>query len=113
MAPARAVTVGVDVGTTSVKALAVDAEGVVVARSRVPHSVMAPEPDILRHDAKRAWRDGPRKAFTLVTEQLAGLGAHRLAGVAVASMVPSLTAVSARGVPLVPGLLSGDRAGRA
>ena len=56
---ARPVTVGVDVGTTSVKALAVDEDGTVVARSRVPHSVVAPEPDILRHDAKRAWRAGP------------------------------------------------------
>ena len=57
-APAQAVTVGVDVGTTSVKALAVNEDGKVIARSRVPHSVMAPEPDILRHDAKRAWRPG-------------------------------------------------------
>jgi len=109
--PARAVTVGVDVGTTSVKALAVDENGNVIARSRVPHSVVAPEPDILRHDAKRAWRSGPRKAFAGVTAQLAEEG-QRLAGVAVASMVPSLTAVSSRGVPLLPGLLYGDREGR-
>ncbi len=109
--PAQDVTVGVDVGTTSVKALAVDEEGKVIARSRVPHSVMAPEPDILRHDAKRAWRAGPRKAFEQVTQRLTGEG-HRLAGVAVASMVPSLTAVSSRGVPLLPGLLYGDREGR-
>ena len=33
----------------------------------LPHSVVAPEPDILRHDAKRAWRSGPRKAFEQVT----------------------------------------------
>ena len=105
------VTVGVDVGTTSVKALAVDEEGKVIARSRVPHSVLAPEPDILRHDARRAWRAGPRKAFEQVTERLTGEG-HRLAGVAVASMVPSLTAVSSRGVPVLPGLLYGDREGR-
>ena len=110
-APAQAVTVGVDVGTTSVKALAVNEDGKVIARSRVPHSVMAPEPDILRHDAKRAWRVGPRKAFGQVSEQLSAEG-HRLAGVAVASMVPSLTAVSSRGVPLLPGLLYGDREGR-
>ena len=108
---ARAVTVGVDVGTTSVKALAVDDEGAVVARSRVAHSVVAPEPDILRHDAKRAWRSGPRRAFGQVTEQLSG-GPHRLAGVAVASMVPSLTAVNRQGVPQLPGLLYGDREGR-
>jgi xylulokinase len=109
---ARVVTVGVDVGTTSVKALAVDEDGTVIARSRVPHNVVAPEPDILRHDAKRAWRAGPRKAFEAVTEQLSGEGGHRLAGVAVASMVPSLTAVSRQGVPVLPGLLYGDREGR-
>jgi len=108
---ARAVTVGVDVGTTSVKALAVDDEGTVVARSRVAHSVVAPEPDILRHDAKRAWRSGPRRAFDQVTAQLSD-GPHRLAGVAVASMVPSLTAVNRQGVPQLPGLLYGDREGR-
>ena len=110
--PRDAVTVGVDVGTTSVKALAVDQDGAVVARSRVPHSVVAPEPDILRHDARRAWRAGPRRAFEQVTAQLAASGGHPVAGVAVASMVPSLTAVSRQGVPLLPGLLYGDREGR-
>ena len=109
---ARAVTVGVDVGTTSVKALAVDEEGTVVARSRVGHSVLAPEPDILRHDARRAWRSGPRRAFDQVTAQLGDGTASRLAGVAVASMVPSLTAVNRQGVPQLPGLLYGDREGR-
>src|ERR1700733_16078666 len=109
--PGQPVTVGVDVGTTSVKALAVDENGQVVARSRVPHSVVAPEPDILRHDAKRAWRSGPRKAFEQVTAQLEAEG-NSLAGVAVASMVPSLTAVGRQGVPLLPGLLYGDREGR-
>ena len=107
----RPVTVGVDVGTTSVKALAVDEDGQVVARARVPHSVVAPEPDILRHDAKRAWHAGPRKAFEQVTAQLDADGST-LAGVAVASMVPSLTAVNRRGVPVLPGLLYGDREGR-
>jgi xylulokinase len=103
------VTVGVDIGTTSVKALAVDADGSVLARSRVPHAVMAPEPDILRHDARRAWRVGPRKAYAEVTAQL---GEEEVAGVAVASMVPSLTAVNRNGVPVLPGLLYGDYEGR-
>ncbi len=103
------ITVGVDIGTTSVKALAVEADGTVLARSRVPHGVVAPEPDILRHDAKKAWRNGPRKAYAEVTAQLGG---SEIAGVAVASMVPSLTAVNSRGVPVLPGLLYGDREGR-
>ncbi len=103
------VTVGVDIGTTSVKALAVDGDGSVLARSRVPHAVMAPEPDVLRHDAKRAWRAGPRKAYAEVT---AALGDEEVAGVAVAAMVPSLTAVNRSGVPVLPGLLYGDHEGR-
>ena len=96
------VTVGVDIGTTSVKALAVDEKGQVVARSRVPHSIVAPEPDVLRHDAKKAWRAGPRKAFEQVTAQLEAEG-NSLAGVAVASMVPSMTAVGRQGVPVAAG----------
>ncbi len=107
-----AITVGVDIGTTSVKALAVDEDGNVVAHSRVPHTVLCPEPDVLRHDARRAWRMGPRKAYADVVKQVAGAGLGDVAGVAVASMVPSLTAVNRAGVPQLPGLLYGDVEGR-
>jgi xylulokinase len=106
------VTVGVDIGTTSVKALAVDGDGQVVARSRVPHRVLAPEPDQLRHDARRAWRAGPKKAYSDLLGQLNVSGRRDVAGVTVASMVPSLTAVDRRGVPVLPGLLYGDIEGR-
>jgi xylulokinase len=106
------VTVGVDIGTTSVKALAVDEDGQVVARSRVPHKVLAPGPDQLRHDARRAWRAGPVKAYAELTDQLAASGNGEVAGLTVAAMVPSLTAVNRRGVPVLPGLLYGDIEGR-
>jgi xylulokinase len=105
---AGGVTVGVDVGTTSVKALAVDREGRVVARARVPHQILTPRPDLLEHDARRAWRQGPRRAFGAVTAEVGG----PVAGVAVASMVPSLTAVDRRGIPRLPGILYGDARGR-
>lgn len=101
------VTVGVDVGTTSVKALAVDGQGRVVARARVPHRILAPLPDHLEHDARRAWRQGPRRAFAAMVAEVGG----PVAGVAAASMVPSLTAVDRRGVPRLPGLLYGDARG--
>ena len=107
-----AITIGVDIGTTSVKALAVDGDGAVVARSRVAHKVLAPEPDILRHDARRAWHAGPKKAYAELVEQLAASGDSDISGVAVASMVPSMTAVNRTGVPTLPGLLYGDREGR-
>lgn len=101
-------TIGVDVGTTSVKAVAVDARGTVVARTRVPHRVGTPTVDLLEHDAARAWRRGPRRAFAAVSSELEGPAA----AVVVTSMVPSMTAVDRRGIPKLPGLLYGDaRAG--
>jgi xylulokinase len=105
------VTVGVDIGTTSVKALAVDQEGQVVGRARVAHPVVAGGADQLEHDARRAWRRGPRRAYAQLVEALAAEG-RSVAGVTVCSMVPSLTAVDRRGVPLTPGLLYGDGRGR-
>ena len=102
------VTVGVDIGTTSVKALAVDGDGQVVATARVPHKIFTPAADMLEHDARRAWHAGPRRAYSAVTANLSA----PVAGVTVAAMVPSLTAVDRRGIPVIPGLLYGDVRGR-
>lgn len=95
------VTVGLDIGTTSIKAVAVDGAGEVLGRVRIPHQVRFPEPHLMEHDAARAWRLGPRRA-------LAALRSHRPVAVAVAAMVPSLTAVDRQGRPRSPGLLYGD-----
>jgi xylulokinase len=99
------VTVGIDIGTSSVKAVAADADGTVVASARVPHTFSVPAPLRFEHDARRAWFDGPRAAFD-------ALGAVDAVGVSVAAMVPSLTAVDANGNPCAPGLLYGDERGR-
>jgi len=99
------VTVGIDIGTSSVKAIAADGDGNVVARARVPHPVVVPAPERFEHDATAAWRDGPRRA-------LAELGDLDVRGVSVAAMVPSLAAVDDHGTPLTPGLLYGDERGR-
>jgi xylulokinase len=101
------VTVGIDIGTTAVKAIAADETGAVLARARIPHRLMTPAPDQLEHDAGQAWRRGPMRAFAQVAE-----GIDELAGVCVTSMVPSLAAVDRRGIPRSPGLLYGDARGR-
>jgi xylulokinase len=102
---AKELTIGIDIGTTAVKAVAADEHGRVVARTRIPHQLRVPAPDRLEHDADEAWRRGPLAA-------LAGLGEHHAAAVAVTAMVPSLTAVDDVGRPLTPGLLYGDGRGR-
>ena len=90
MSDARPVTVGIDLGTSSVKAIAADDAGAVVARARVPHSFRVPSPGRFEHDASAAWRAGPRAALTAIETEVAR---DRIRGVSVAAMVPSLTAV--------------------
>jgi xylulokinase len=99
------ITVGIDIGTTSVKALAVDGDGRVVARARVEHPVYSPAPDLFEHDADKAWRRNVRAAFRRVSEGV------DVRAVNVAAMVPSLCAVDRRGRPITPGLLYGDARG--
>ncbi len=105
------VTVGIDIGTTSVKALAVDADGRVVARSRVPHELLASHAGELAHRADRAWRDGVLAALAAVVDAAAAGAALEVRGVQVAAMVPSLCAVDEQGTPISPGLLYGDARG--
>ncbi len=102
---ARDLTIGVDVGTTSVKGVLVDNAGNVRASVRIPHRVAFPAPDRIEHDARKAWRQAPRRV-------LARLGTSEVRGIGVTGMGPSLTAVNRNGVPQGPGLLYGDARGR-
>lgn len=99
------VTVGIDIGTGSVKAVAADGDGNVVASARVRHRIVADRPDRLEHVVDRAWRANVRRAWRTVAE------GHRVHAVDVAAMVPSLAAVDERGRGLTPGLLYGDARG--
>ena len=101
-------TMGIDIGTTSVKGVVADDDGTVVARVRVPHALHITAPDRMEHDAGQAWRRGPRRAFAKLS-QLAGAAPR---AVAISAMVPSLTSVDRRGRPLTSGLLYGDARGR-
>ena len=100
------VTIGIDIGTTSVKAVAVDGDGTILARARVPHLLMASDAGELAHDAAEAWFEGVRAALAAVA-----LPEFDVAAVNVAAMVPSMCAVDADGRPISPGLLYGDARG--
>ena len=104
--PTSDLTVGIDIGTTSVKAVAADGAGTVVRRARVIHRVHAPSPDVFEHDAGKVWRDGVLDAWGKVSEGL------DIAAVTVSAMVPSLCGVDPEGRPVTPGLLYGDARGR-
>lgn len=101
----ESVTVGIDIGTTSVKAVAARENGEVMASARIPHACRSPTAGRLEHDAGAAWVDGVKSAWSQVA------AGRQVAGACVAAMVPSLAAVDADGVPLSPGLLYGDERG--
>ena len=108
MSEARAagqVTLGIDIGTTSVKAVAADEDGNVVARARVPHEVHSRVAGEFEHEVNEAWRAGVVAALAQVGEGL------EVAAVNVSAMVPSLGAVDADGHGVGPGLLYGDHRG--
>jgi len=109
---ASEVTVGIDIGTTSVKAVAADGDGRVLARSRVTRPLFARHAGELAHDARSSWRDGVIEALgrVLAGPDPAG-GSLDVRGVNVAAMVPSLCAVDDDGVPVSDGLLYGDARG--
>jgi xylulokinase len=101
------VTVGIDIGTTSVKAVAAGDDGEVLASTRVPHEICTPFPGAFEHDVDDAWRAGVVEALGEVA------GDWDIAAVNVAAMVPSLAAVDADGLAAGPGLLYGDARGAA
>ena len=103
------VTVGIDIGTTSVKAVAADGEGDVVARTRIPHRVVSPDPGRFEHDPQAAWIHGVLRAWD---EVRAGATSRPVAAVTVSAMVPSMCGVDSAGTPITPGLLYGDARGR-
>ena len=96
-------TIGIDIGTTSVKAVAADGDGTVLARARVPHEVGSPIPGGFEHDIDVAWRANVVEALSQVSAAV-----DYVAAVNVAAMVPSLGAVRGDGTAAGPGLLYGD-----
>jgi xylulokinase len=108
---ASEVTVGIDIGTTSVKAVAADGDGRVLARSRVARPLLARHAGELAHDARSSWRHGVIEALGQVLAGGGAAGSLDVRGVTVAAMVPSLCAVDDDGIPVSDGLLYGDARG--
>lgn len=94
---------GIDVGTSSSKAVVAGADGAVVATVERPHETSLPRPGWVEHDAETVW-------WADVVALLRELGApllDRLAGVCVSGIGPCLLPLDADGTPLRPAILYG------
>ncbi len=100
---------GIDVGTSSAKAVLVAADGRVVARASRANATSSPRPGWFEQDADEVWWRG---VCELVAELLPA-GGSRVAAIGLSGLGPCVLAADKSGTPLRPAILYGidSRAG--
>jgi xylulokinase len=99
-------TVGIDVGTSSTKAVAVATDGTIVASRVVLHQVDNPRPGWFQQDAEAVWWE---EAAAVLRQLMADPSVHGrpVRGLAVSGMGPCVVLADAESRPLGPGILYG------
>jgi xylulokinase len=95
------VAVGLDVGTSGVKALAVSAAGEVLARAEAGYGLSTPRPGWAEQDPADWWR--------ATEEALAALGVDEVAGIGLSGQMHGLVALDAAGEVIRPAILWNDQ----
>jgi xylulokinase len=92
--------IGLDVGTTAVKALAVDEGGEVLARSEVPYPLSTPRPGWAEQNPEDWWR--------ATQEALAELDVAEVAGIGLSGQMHGLVALDSADEVIRPAILWND-----
>ena len=92
--------IGLDIGTTAVKALAVDETGAVVARAESGYPLATPRPGWAEQDPADWWRATERA--------LAALDVREVAGIGLSGQMHGLVALDAAGAVIRPAILWND-----
>jgi xylulokinase len=95
------VAVGLDVGTSGVKALAVSEDGEIVGRAEVEYGLSTPQPGWAEQDPEDWWRG--------TQEALEQLGADDVAGIGLSGQMHGLVALDADEQVLRPAILWNDQ----
>lgn len=95
---------GVDVGTSSSKAVLVDETGTLLASATRPHALSSPRPGWFEHDPEGVWWND---CATLIREVLAGARAGDVRAVCLSGIGPCALVADAAGKPLRPAILYG------
>lgn len=103
-------TLGIDIGTYSSKAVLVDQMGSVIAEAQTPHEMSVPKPGYAEHDAEELWYNDMVVLCGMIlsqAEQRHGISASRISAVAVSAIAPCVLPVDRKGKPLRPAILYG------
>src|SRR5579875_1958752 len=95
---------GIDVGTTALKALALEREQCIVAQVELPHELRSPHPGWAEEDPQRWWTtccEACRRLLQVVP-------ARAIEAIGVSGMVPALLLLDASGTPLRPSIQQND-----
>ncbi|TAK02167.1 MAG: hypothetical protein EPO36_03040 [Chloroflexota bacterium] len=99
---------GVDLGSSSAKAVLVTDDGTILARAAVPQHVSRPAPDAAEQ-APEGWWTALRELVAATLGTLPEASRGRLAAVSISGHYPTLLLADGRGDPLAPAMLYGDR----
>ena len=103
--PGGGVTIGLDLGTSGLKAVALDASGEVIADVAAAYPLMTPRPGWTEQDPN-AWWEATAGALRELTDRV---GAERVEAVAPAGQMHGLVALDGDGRPVRPALLWNDQ----
>lgn len=98
--------IGLDIGTSSAKAIAFDLKGKVVAENSIGYPILSPHPSYFEQDPEVIFQ-AVVKSVASVASQLSALG-YQLKGISFSSAMHSLMAVDAKGHPMTNCLIWAD-----
>lgn len=102
----RPILLGVDIGTSAIKGLAVDVDGQVLASLRRAHTIDEPLPGWAEMDSEVVWWQGTCAVLRDLARAL-GPQVTRVAGIGLCSIGASFVPVDREGQTLRPGILYG------
>ena len=95
---------GIDVGTTGLKALALERERGIVAQAELPHELRSPRPGWAEEDAEQWWNTTVEAIRTL----LMSVPADDIEAIGVSGMVPAMVLLDEAGRPVRPSIQQND-----
>ena len=103
VSPIHALYLGIDIGSSSSKAVLVDQTGRVRDRAQVPHAMSLPKPGWAEHDAETIWWSD----FVALARELTSRAPRPITAVGVSGIGPCFLPVDGASRPLRPAILYG------